>query len=152
MDHSPGFTYISIMSTAAQDSSAKARPLGLKGLISNPGLYFLTLFRGRFVGRDEAGNQYFERPAKAQFQHATRRWVVYAGAADPSSVPPEWHAWLHRLTDAPLPEGKARPWQRPHKRNLTGTPQSYRPSGHDYMGGKRAPASADYESWAPDQA
>ena len=151
MDHLPRITYIGAMSTAAQTPAAngptpKARPLGLKGLISNPSLYFLTMFRGRFIGRDDMGNQYFERPGKP---HA-RRWVVYAGPQDPSVVPPEWHAWLHHITDAPL-VAPARPWQRPHKPNLTGTAQSYRPAGHDYMGGKRAAASADYESWTPDQ-
>jgi NADH:ubiquinone oxidoreductase subunit len=139
------------MSTAVQTpstngASAKARPLGLKGLFRNPGLYFLTLFRGRFIGRDEVGNQYFERPGKPR----ARRWVVYAGPAEPSVVPPEWHAWLHHLTDAPL-TGAPRPWQRPHKPNLTGTPQSYRPPGHDYMGGQRPRNSSDYQSWTPDQ-
>ena len=34
------------------------------------------------------------------------RWVVYNGAAqhwrnqEPSTVPPEWHGWLHYITDA----------------------------------------------------
>ena len=82
----------------------------------------------------------------------TRRWVIYAGAPDPSVIGPEWHAWLHRLTDAPLPDTGARPWQKPHIPNLTGTPASYRPAGHDYMGGTRAKSSADYEAWAPDKA
>jgi len=138
-----------VMSTSSADASVtKGRSLGLCGLFRNPGLYFLTLFRGKFVGRDAQGNQYFERPAKLG---RTRRWVVYAGPADASSVAPEWHAWLHYLTDAPLSQ-PARPWQRPHRPNPTGTPASYRPSGHDYMGGKTPKASADYESWVPDQA
>lgn len=136
-----------MQSSAATGPATKARPLGLKRLISNPGLYFLTLFRGRFIGRDEGGNQYYERPGKPY----TRRWVVYANGGDPSSVPPEWHAWLHHTTDAPL-AGPMRPWQRPHQPNKTGTPEGYRPTGHDYMGGRRAAASADYETWTPDQA
>ena len=107
---------------AASGPSAKARPLGLTGLIRNPGLYFLTLFRGRFVGRDEAGNQYFERPGKQR----ARRWVVYAGVQDPSVVPPEWHAWLHHLTDAPLAAPR-RAWQRPHLPNLTASALPPRP-------------------------
>ena len=32
-----------------------------------------------------------------------KRWVVYAGAPEASMVGPEWHAWLHHLTDEPLP-------------------------------------------------
>lgn len=132
---------------AAKGPATKARPLGLTWLIRNPGLYLLTAFRGRFIGRDNIGNQYFERPGKPY----TRRWVVYAGKSDPTSVPPEWHAWLHHITDAPL-NGPMRSWQLPHLPNPTGTPASYRPSGHDYMGGRRAAASADYETWTPDQA
>ncbi len=140
------------MSTSNATAPARqARPLGLGRLFRNPGLFFLTLFRGRFVGRDALGNQYYERPGRRGARR-TRRWVVYAGAPEASTIGPEWHAWLHYLTDAPLPEGNARPWQQPHQPNLTGTPQSYRPSGHDYMGGARAKASADYEAWAPDQA
>jgi NADH:ubiquinone oxidoreductase subunit len=33
---------------------------------------------------------------------------------------------------------------------LTGTPDGYRPAGHDYEGGIRARAAADYEAWTPD--
>ena len=136
-DHNPAMT----------GPSVKPRPLGLKRLILSPGLYFLTLFKGRFIGRDETGNQYFERPGKLH----SRRWVVYAKENDPTLVPPAWHAWLHHITDAPL-SAPARAWQRPHQPNLTGTAQAYRPSGHDYMGGQRAASSADYQSWTPDQA
>lgn len=134
--------------TKAAANAPQRKSLKIWTLISNPGLYFLTIFRGHLVGRDALGNQYFERPGKLR----TRRWVIYAGAPDPSVIGPEWHAWLHRLTDAPLPDTGARPWQKPHIPNLTGTPASYRPAGHDYMGGTRAKSSADYEAWAPDKA
>jgi NADH:ubiquinone oxidoreductase subunit len=151
MDQSRAFTYIRGMSTPnANANTPAAKPLGLRGLIRNPGLYFLTLFRGKFVGRDELGNQYYERPGQPGLPRM-RRWVVYAGAPDSSVIGPEWHAWLHHITDAPLSTAGAKPWWRPHKPNLTGTPLSYRPAGHDYKGGKRAKASADYEAWAPDQ-
>lgn len=137
------------MSTSSADASVtKGRSLGLCGLFRNPGLYLLTLFRGKFVGRDAQGNQYFERPGA---RGRIRRWVVYAGAAEASKVPPEWHAWLHHITDAPL-SAPARPWQRPHRANPTGTVAGYRPPGHEYMGGQRAKVSADYEAWAPDNA
>lgn len=131
---------------AVKGTATKPKSLGLKWLIRNPGLYFQTVFRGRFVGRDDVGNQYYERPGKPY----THRWVVYAGEQDPSSVPAQWHAWLHHITDAPL-DGPMRPWQLPHQPNQTGTPNSYRPAGHDYRGGRRAASSADYEVWTPDQ-
>ena len=61
-------------------------------------------------------------------------------------MPPEWHAWLHYTTDAPIVETQRRPWQKPHLPNPTGTPLSYRPPGHDYEGGQRARATGDYEA------
>ncbi len=148
MDQSLRFFYTCGMNTPeAGATPAQNKAFGLRTLLSNPGMFFLTLFKGKYVGIDALGNQYYERPGKQR----SRRWVIYAGAPEASVIGPEWHAWLHHLTDAPLAVSGAKPWQRPHKANLTGTPASYRPSGHDYMGGKRAKASADYEAWSPDQ-
>ena len=115
----------------------------------NPGLFLFTLRRGAYVGQDVLGNKYFERPGR-QKGGRTMRWVVYAGAPEASTVGPEWHAWLHHLTDEPLPSTGRKPWQKPHQPNLTGTPAGHRPAGHDYAGGKRARAAADYEAWTPD--
>lgn len=138
------------MSTSIADAKVSTGQLGgLRGLVRNPGLFLLTLFRGAHVGRDAQGNEYFERPGRSKTGR-TRRWVVYAGTPDASSIGPEWHAWLHHLTSEPLPSTGAKPWQRPHRPNLTGTAASYRPAGHDYQGGQRARTSADYEAWTPD--
>ena len=71
------------------------------------------------------------------------------GPVEASRVPPEWHPWLHYTTDAPLPVGNRPAWEKPHQANLTGTPQGYRPAGHDYAGGRRAPTTDDYEAWTP---
>jgi len=140
MDRARAFTYIGVMSTS--NASSKGNLGGLCGLIRNPGLYLLTLFRGKFVGRDTVGNQYFERPGHGAGVRA-RRWVVYAGKPEASTVPATWHAWLHHLTDAPLPETGAKPWQLPHQANLTGTPASYHPAGT---------SARPYQAWTPDQA
>jgi len=40
-------------------------------------------------------------------------------------------------------------WQQPHLPNLTGTKYAHRPEGHMLKGGKRAPATGDYEPWQP---
>ena len=64
-------------------------------------------------------------------------------------VPPEWHAWLHHTTAAPLAETKLYPWQQEHQPNLTGTAHAYRPAGHDYVGGTRRVTGGDYEAWTP---
>jgi NADH:ubiquinone oxidoreductase subunit len=150
MDHARGITYISVMSTAKPSSSVTLKQLGgIKRLLRQPGLVLHTLRAGRHVGSDEIGNQYYEerRPVSAK---RNRRWVVYPGLADASTIGPEWHSWLHYLTPAPLPETNRLPWQKPHQANLTGTQAGYRPAGHDYEGGVRARAAADYEAWTPD--
>ncbi len=114
----------------------------------NLGTRLFTLLRGRRVGTDGAGNIYYEDKRSRAGGRRVRRWVMYAGAPEASAVPPEWHAWLHYTTDAPLAE-TPRPWIKPHEMNHTGTPASYRPPGHDYRGGVRAPATGDYEAWTP---
>ena len=115
----------------------------------NIGTRLFTLLRGRQIGRDADGNIYYEE-RRGRSGWRRRRWVAYAGTPEASKVPPEWHAWLHYTTDSPLPAAARRPWQKPHLPNLTGTPASYRPAGHDYEGGQRAPADGDYEAWTPD--
>lgn len=114
----------------------------------NIGTRLFTLLRGRVIGKDAAGNVYYQE-RRARHGLRTRRWVGYAGKPEASEVPPEWHAWLHYTTDAPLPEATRRPWQKPYVPNLTGTAGSYRPPGHDYQGGRRAAATGDYEAWTP---
>ena len=110
----------------------------------------MTKFCGELVGEDASGNRYYR--AKARRAGAReRRWVLYKGEVEPSRVPPEWHAWLHHTTDAVPPKGGSprRPWQKDHLPNPTGTPNAYRPPGHISGGGRRAPATGDYEPWTP---
>ena len=126
------------------------KPRGLRICCAmNIGTWLFTKLNGRQVGSDAAGNIYYEgkrpRPGSAD----KRRWVAYAGAPEASTVPPEWHSWLHYTTAAPLPDTGRKVWQKPHIANLTGTPGSYRPPGHDYEGGNRARATGDYEAWTP---
>lgn len=111
---------------------------------------FFAGLKGRPIGMDRFGNAYFESHTRLPVYDRPRRFVVYAGAPDPTAVPPEWHAWLHHTVAAPLPEEKRYPWQREHQRNLTGTPGAYRPAGHLLAGGQRKAASGDYEAWTPD--
>ena len=117
------------------------------------GTYLLTRWRGRFVGEDEFGNRYY-RDAKARNWRRERRWVVYAGKGEvePSMVPPGWHAWLRYNLDTP-PTALSLPvqrWEKPHLPNLSGTPQAYLPPGHELRGGRRDPATGDYEAWRPE--
>ncbi len=119
------------------------------GPIMNLGTWLFTKLHGRQVGTDAAGNVYYTQRRPRSDAARVRRWVMYAGKPEASDVPPEWHAWLHYTTDAPLPDGPRLPWQKPHLPNETGTPLSYRPPGHDSVGGKRDRATGDYEAWTP---
>ncbi len=113
--------------------------------------WFTWAYRGRPIGTDPSGNQYYEGKARQGYKNL-RRWVIYKGAPEASTVPPEWHGWLHHQTDEvpDLQSGSFRkPWQKPHRPNLTGTNQAYRPPGHILAGGKRDKATGDYEAWSP---
>jgi NADH:ubiquinone oxidoreductase subunit len=112
------------------------------------GTDLFTRLRGRAVGTDGFGNRYFEEKSPVRGRRL-RRWVVYAGPVEASTVPPEWHAWLHYTVDAPLTDGVRLPWMKPHLPNRTGTAFSYRPAGHDYSGGRRRRATGDYDAWSP---
>lgn len=108
-----------------------------------------TWLNGEQVGTDEFGNRYFQDKRQPK-SGRRRRWVMYVGAPDPTSVPAEWHAWLHYTVDKPLERDlAAKPWQKEQVPNPTGTPQAYLPPGHDLRGGRRERSSADYESWTP---
>ena len=108
----------------------------------------LTRIGSRRIGRDAAGNTYYESRRPDLIYNRSRRTVALAKGLDSSVVPPEWHAWLHHLTDAPL-AGPHHAWQKPHQPNLTGTAQAWRPKGHDYAGGERRLTGGDYEAWTP---
>lgn len=115
------------------------------------GTIFSTLFGSRLVGTDEFGNRYYE--AKRSHRYGRRRrWVIYKGGDEASKVPSEWHAWLHHTVDEPLTEraALARPWQKAHLPNLTGTPWAYRPQGHELAERHHAPATGEYDAWSPD--
>ena len=102
------------------------------------------------VGSDEHGNRYYEE-RKARVGKSPRRFVRYNGIAEASKVPAAWHGWLHHTEDTPPPaDGYYKhEWQQDHLPNLTGTKYAHRPAGHVLRGGKRAPATGDYEPWSP---
>jgi NADH:ubiquinone oxidoreductase subunit len=114
------------------------------------GTRLFTWLHGELVGSDQFGNRYY-LDKRTRGQKRERRWVIYSGTPDASKVPPEWHAWLHRMVVAP-PSGATptrREWQKEHQPNLTGTGLAYRPPGHVLKGGQRAKATGDYEPWVP---
>lgn len=115
------------------------------------GTLISTWLRGRYVGRDEFGNRYFEQRRKDKDYLRARRWVIYNGLPEPSKVPAHWHGWLHYTLEQPIPEASHRyGWQKPHVPNLTGTQGRYLPAGHIAKTGQRAKATADYQPWTPE--
>ncbi len=107
------------------------------------GTLIYTWFNGVNVGTDEFGNRYY-RARKDTLHGHEKRWVLFKGKPEASGVPPEWHAWLHHTTDAPLSEkaAESKPWQKAHQPNSTGSAEAYLPQGHAYRGdkGRRRPA------------
>jgi len=106
--------------------------------------------RASYVGKDEFGNKYYEE-RKPSLEGRKRRYVIYNGYAEPTKVPPDWHGWMHHTyakppTVDPLPR---KAWEKPHKPNLTGTIDAYRPPGALAEGGERAKSTGDYEAWKP---
>ncbi len=121
-------------------------------VLSNIQILFFTLRRGKRVGEDQHGNIYYRgKPRRGSKRE--RRWVIYKGAPEASSIPPEWHGWMHHQTDElpPAPRKKTayrQKWQQKHHENRTGTENAYLPPG-EATGGKRAAATGDYTAWVP---
>ena len=109
-----------------------------------------TLMHGKRVGKDTAGNVYYQaKPRRGTTR--PRRWVVYSGKPEASAVMPEWHGWLHHQTDH-VPVGinpYRKIWQKSHQPNLTGTTDAYAPPS--CKGQTRAASTSDYQPWQPPQ-
>ena len=109
------------------------------------GTRFFTWRKGIKVGEDASGNVYYRN------SDASKRWVIYKGLAEPTTVPPEWHGWLHHTWDEPPSETplQHKPWEIPHQENLTGTALAYAPAGSIRLG--RQPVERrDYDAWSPE--
>lgn len=109
---------------------------------------------GEVVGQDEFGNTYY-RTIGGRIDPALgfeRRWVIYNGYAEASTIPPSWHSWMHHTVDVPPSQEKVvqREWEKPHRQNLTGTPAAYRPPGSTLALGHRPSATGDYKAWTPE--
>ncbi|KAJ3250900.1 hypothetical protein HK103_003061 [Boothiomyces macroporosus] len=76
---------------------------------------------GTLVGSDFHGNEYYENRNDISGRD---RWVVYnKWNFDATQVPPEWHQWIHRMTDE-VPDGrnfKTSFYTPTHAENHTGT-------------------------------
>ena len=118
------------------------------------GTWLYTRRKGELVGTDEFGNHYYRAmgPLIDPSAGPQRRWVVYAGEAEPSRVPPGWRGWLTHTYDVPPSEERhvEHEWQKPYVPNMTGTPGAYRPQGSTLSAGIRPAATGDYVAWSPE--
>ncbi|KAF5730544.1 NADH:ubiquinone oxidoreductase 17.2kDa subunit isoform 1 [Tripterygium wilfordii] len=64
------------------------------------------LFSSRtFTGIDKAGNRYFAKKEEIDGIVKEKRWVIFKGEEDPTTVPVEWICWLNgQRKRAPTPE------------------------------------------------
>ena len=113
---------------------------------------FFTWRKGEYVGSDESGNKYYRAKSALPRSIAERRWVIYNGYSEASSIPPGWHGWMHHRVDQPPGKDDYTPreWQKPHQANQTGTPNAYRPKGSILAGSAPAPSAPDYTAWRPE--
>jgi NADH:ubiquinone oxidoreductase subunit len=119
------------------------------------GTQLWTALYGEFVGEDERGNRYY-RTKGGKIDPTLgfeRRWVIYNGYAEATTIGPGWHGWMHHTVDVPPTQEKVqpRPWWKPHLPNLTGTPFAYRPPGSTLAQARRPEATGDYKAWRPGQ-
>ena len=110
---------------------------------------FYTWRHGTRVGEDEFGNVYFQGGKDSEGR--TRRWVMYNGYSEASTIPPGWYGWMHHRTDVAPSDVQYHPheWQKPHVPNMTGTPEAYRPRGSLLTGEERPRVTGDYDAWSP---
>ena len=75
------------------------------------GTQFWTWAYGELVGEDEFGNRYYRtRGGKIDPRLGfERRWVIYSGYAEASTIPPSWHGWIHHTVDTPPSANGASP-------------------------------------------
>jgi NADH:ubiquinone oxidoreductase subunit len=105
-----------------------------------------TLLQGQLVGSDENGNRYYQSK-KRYVQGRLKRWVLYKSGKEPTTVPPQWHGWLHYMTDT-IPSKKHK-WQKEAIPNQTGTENAYFPAGAKQRKEEATPATGSYEAWKP---
>lgn len=106
-----------------------------------------TLKFGNLVGVDKYGNEYYENTE--DYPYGQHRWIEYAGdksfyEVDASLVPPEWHLWLHSVTEeVPTDKKTGSTWRNeplantssgdaPYARNLGGVISSFVPNLSQY--------------------
>ncbi len=104
------------------------------------GTFLYTIFFGKFVGKDEFGNKYYQNKKN-------KRWVIYKDEINASKITSDWFSWIHHTTDR-TPSNKIEKkysWQKPHQDNQTGTKKAYKPNKIV----NKTKEFQKYETWKP---
>ena len=109
-------------------------------IVNNLGIIIYTFLFGKFVGKDEFDNKYYEN------LKLKKRWVIYKSEIDASKIPVSWYLWMHNSDQSPPKVNfKKYPWEKEHVENLTGTSKAYKPKGS--LSRKEIRVNKKYESW-----
>ena len=105
------------------------------------GTFIYTIFFGKFVGKDDYGNKYYEN------KKTGKRWVIYKGEINASKITSDWYSWMHHIENQHPLEKKIKKysWQKPHLENKTGTKNAYKPNKIS----KKNKNLKKYETWNP---
>ncbi len=96
-----------------------------------------TIFFGKFVGKDDYGNKYYENKKK------NKRWVIYNDQIEATKIPIEWYSWMHSIKNKIENNHELikYEWQKKHLPNPTGTDKAYNPQKNKNATKKK------YKSW-----
>ena len=116
----------------------------------NLGTKIYTWMYGKYVGEDEFGNRYYCNSKNFE-DHLSKRWVIFKDEIEASSIPPHWHAWLHKTVNIPpINYSKKYLWQKEIESNLTGTSKAYSPNPRYLNKLKDSKKNnIEYEKWKP---
>ena len=100
------------------------------------GTRILTMFTGKFVGKDIYGNKYYQ-------DKSGKRWVIYKGETETTKIPQEWYSWIHYMKNKIENEHDLKKffWQKEHQPNQTGTEKAYIPNKNKNVTSKK------YKTW-----
>ena len=109
--------------------------------------------KGELVGEDELGNKYYEN---VNYQSGRHRWVEYENIENydysASSIPREWHGWLHHVDDEPGLSARTAPAYEVKfipGGDTTGVPDKmYVPKGH-FLNKRGIKNWKRYTPWSP---
>ena len=121
----------------------------MDGKVAETAIFHGYLDDATLVGTDALGNQYYER-VKGEM-YGRHRWVVYPNKKNytASAIPPEWHTWLHFVSDMHPNNTEMRGpiFKKPHRPHPSGTPDQYLPKGSWFSPHKRN--WEKYSTWKP---